>query len=121
MLLLLVFVARMVTASSTLPPPPLSPPSFGLSWSATVKANMTQVGYDAGLVIVDFQQQCYTNPSRTMKQRTVYGDFYTVLTRCDLQREYTIAPKSRGGGCEERIIGTDTDARVCEGVGGGLG
>ena len=101
------FIPGDTSSSASLP---ASPPSFGSSWSATVSANVTQVGYDAGLVIVNFKQQCDVDPAQ-MKQQTVYGDFYTVLTRCDLQREYTIAPASRGGGCEERVIGTDTDGR----------
>ena len=49
--------------------------------------------------------------------RTVYGDFYTVLTRCDLGTEFTIAPASRGGACTSRKIGIDVDARICEACG----
>ena len=45
--------------------------------------------------------------------RTTFGDFYTVLTRCDLGMEYTIAPPSRGAGCTSRNIGRDTDERIC--------
>ena len=45
--------------------------------------------------------------------RTTFGDFYTVLTRCDLGVEYTIAPPSRGAGCTSRSIGRDTDERIC--------
>merc|ERR1719204_163751 len=51
------------------------------------------------------------------KMRTVYGDFYTVLTRCDLGTEFTIAPTSRGGGCSSRKIGEDVDKRICEACG----
>ena len=62
------------------------PPSFGPSWAATVSANMTQVGYDAGLVIVQFSQHCGGDPF-AQKQKTVYGDFYTVRRRKKKQEE----------------------------------
>jgi len=93
-----------------------SPPQWGDTWYATVSANLTQVGYDAGLVIVNFTAECKEDPS-TQKMRTVYGDFYTVLTRCDLGTEFTIAPASRGGACTSRKIGSDVDARICEACG----
>jgi NAD(P)H dehydrogenase (quinone) len=93
-----------------------SPPSWGENWTASVSANLTQVGYDAGLVIVNFTGQCGREPSR-QKMKTVYGDFYTVLTRCDLGREFTISPQSRGGECTSRLIGRDIDSRICSACG----
>ncbi|KAH8056340.1 hypothetical protein JL722_7646 [Aureococcus anophagefferens] len=59
-----------------------APPSFGDAWAGAVSANMTSAGYDAGLVIVNFTSAC-GDPAQ-QKMKTVYGDFYTVLTRCDL-------------------------------------
>ena len=102
----------------TAPPPPApaartSPPRWGSLWSAQISANLTQVGYDAGLVMVNFSTACGAEP-RKQQMRTVYGDFYTVLTRCDLGYEFTIAPASRGSGCSARLIGKDVDKRVCE-------
>ena len=41
---------RQEAASGTQPPPPRDPPSFGPQWHGAVSANLTQVGYDAGLV-----------------------------------------------------------------------
>ena len=49
--------------------------------------------------------------------KTVYGDYYTVLTRCDLGKEYTIAPASRGGACVVKTIGKDVDERICSACG----
>jgi len=91
------------------------PPSWGQTWKATVSANVTQVGYDAGLVIVTFTGDC-SIPS-TQKMLTVYGDFDTVLTRCDLGYEFIIDPPSRGGKCHPRVIGKDVDRRICEACG----
>ena len=76
---------------------------------------MTSAGYDAGLVIVNFTSAC-GDPAQ-QKMKTVYGDFYTVLTRCDLGLEFTIAPASRGGDCAARTIGVDVDARICSACG----
>jgi len=93
-----------------------APPGWGETWKAVVSANLTQVGYDAGLVLVNFTAQCGSDPS-VQKMKTVYGDFYTVLTRCDLGKEFTIAPASRGSGCTSREIGVDSPARICEACG----
>jgi len=89
-----------------------TPPSWGETWTASVSANMTQVGYDAGLVIVKFTGQC--KDPKQQRMRTVYGDFDTVLTRCDLGREFIIDPPSRGGGCTVRVIGKGANPRICE-------
>jgi len=62
------------------------PPAWGETWKATVSANLTQVGFDAGMVIVNFTSSC-SDPLQ-QKMKTIYGDFYTVLTRCDLGMEY---------------------------------
>ena len=94
---------------------PFAPPGFGDAWRASVSANMTSAGYDAGLVIVNFTSAC-VDPS-DQRMLTVYGDFYTVLTRCDLGLEFTIAPASRGGACAARKIGEDVDARICSACG----
>ena len=40
--------------------------------------------------------------------RTVYPDKYTVLSRCDLGRNYIIDPSSRGGGCVVWPLKSDT-------------
>lgn len=88
------------------------PPPFGGLWTAKISANLTQPGYDAGLVIVNFTTNCSRDPS-TQQMKTVYGDFYTVLTRCDLGWEFTIAPASRNGTCLARKIGVDVDKRIC--------
>jgi len=92
------------------------PPSFGAQWTGRVSANLTQVGYDAGLVIVNFSSSCDTYP-HSQRSKTVYGDFYTVLLRCDLGLEFTVAPASRGGACSTRIIGVDTNVRICAACG----
>jgi len=92
-----------------------NPMSWGKTWKATVSANVTQVGYDAGLVIVTFTGDCPA-PS-TQRMLTVYGDFDTVLTRCDIGYEFVIDPASRGGGCHTRIIGTDVSSRICQACG----
>jgi len=102
---------------ATFPPAPPrpsipDPPVWGESWTALVEANMTQVGYDAGLVMVNFTGHC-SDPSK-QSMRTVYGDFDTVLTRCDLGLEFVINPPSRGGACTTRVIGKDADPRICE-------
>ena len=89
------------------------PPRWGDLWEAKISANLTQVGYDAGLVIVNFSTACGDEPAK-QKMKTVYGDFYTVLTRCDLGYEFTIAPASRGGACTHRRIGLDVDGRICQ-------
>eukprot|EP01052_Picozoa_sp_SAG31_P011149 SAG31_NODE_626_length_13460_cov_14.387517_4_plen_320_part_00 len=73
---------------------------------------MTQIGFDMGMVLVNFTGQC--NTPRTQKAQTVYGDFYTLLLLCDQGVEYEIAPASRGGGCKKRVVGADLDPRVCE-------
>jgi len=91
------------------------PPAWGENFTARISANFTQVGYDAGLVIVNFTTHC-TTPSK-QKMRTVYGDFDTVLTRCDLGREFIINPPSRGATCMPRVIGRDVDKRICEACG----
>jgi len=107
--------ANMLKASKPTPSPAPSisdPASWGQTWKATVSTNVTSVGYDAGLVIVEFTGDCLT-PS-TQRMLTVYGDFDTVLTRCDMGYEFIIDPPSRGGGCHPRVIGTDVDARICE-------
>jgi NAD(P)H dehydrogenase (quinone) len=108
-------LAKVLSANKPTPSPVPSigvPPSWGQTWRATVSANVTQVGYDAGLVIVNFTGDCST-PS-TQKMLTVYGDFDTVLTRCDLGYEFIIDPPSRGGKCHPRVIGKDVDRRICE-------
>ena len=87
-------------------------PLFGTEWSGTVASNMTQIGFDMGMVLVNFTGQCAT-PS-TQRARTVYGDFYTLLLLCDQGIEYEIAPPSRGGGCKKRVVGKDLDPRVCQ-------
>lgn len=92
-----------------------APPGFGDEWTAAVSANMTSVGYDAGLVIVNFTSSC-RDPGQ-QKMKTVYGDSYTVLTRCDMGREFTIAPASRGSECHARVIGVDVAARICDACG----
>lgn len=112
-------VAAALKAST--PPTPnttntTGPPGWGDTWKAQVSANLTQVGYDAGLVIVNFTAQCQSDPSQ-QKMRTVYGDFYTVLTLCNLKKEFTIAPASRGGGCTSRTIGIDVSDRICKACG----
>ena len=89
-----------------------APDPFGDTWSASIATNMTQVGYDAGLVLVNFSGFCGADPTK-QQMRTTFGDFYTVLTRCDLGVEYTIAPPSRNSSCLARKIGRDTDPRVC--------
>ena len=113
-------VMRSAQPSASSPPPPPEkrhgPPGWGARWSAKISANLTQVGYDAGLVIVNFSTSCCDAPSK-QRSRTVYGDFYTVLTRCDLGKEFTVAPASRGGGCTSRQVGRDVDKRVCEACG----
>jgi len=98
-------------------PQPVSdgPAPWGENFTAQIAANFTQVGYDAGIVIVNFTSHCST-PS-TQKMRTVYGDFDTVITRCDLGREFIINPPSRGGKCMPRVIGRDVDKRICEACG----
>ena len=121
--------AAMKRGRATQPPPPpppprtpsapvarVGPPGWGERWSAQISANLTQVGYDAGLVIVNFTTACGADPGG-QKSRTVYGDAYTVLTRCDLGHEFIVAPASRGSGCTVRTIGVDADARVCEACG----
>lgn len=93
-------------------PRDLGPP-FGEEWTGTVASNMTQIGFDMGLVIVNFTGRCAS--PQTQNSKTVYGDFYTLLLLCDQGVEYEIAPASRGGGCVKRVIGTsDLDPRVCE-------
>ena len=93
-------------------PMDLGPP-YGEAWTATVASNMTQIGFDMGLVIVNFTGRCPTPALQNAK--TVYGDHYTLLLLCDQGIEYEIAPASRGGGCVKRVIGTaDLDPRVCE-------
>jgi hypothetical protein len=93
-------------------PMDLGPP-FGEEWTGTVASNMTQIGFDMGLVLVNFTGRC-PSPA-TQNARTVYGDKYTLLLLCDQGIEYEIAPASRGGGCVKRVIGTaDLDPRVCE-------
>eukprot|EP00466_Bigelowiella_natans_P009725 jgi/Bigna1/137783/aug1.41_g12491 len=89
-----------------------TPPTWGSTWAGMISANLTQLGYDAGLVIVNFTSICNDNP-KTQKMRTVYGDKYTVLTRCDLGLEFLIAPASRGGECSVRRIGIEVDERIC--------
>jgi hypothetical protein len=110
-------VAAILKATSLTPSPTPSPliqepPSWGRKWKAIVTANLTQVGYDAGLVIVNFTGYC-EDPA-TQKMVTIYGDFDTVLTRCDMGYEFIINPPSRGGGCIARVIGRDANARICE-------
>jgi len=110
--------AKMLKANIPTPSPAPNvdgPPSWGTTWHAMVSANVTQVGYDAGMVIVNFTADCPT-PS-TQRMLTVYGDFDTVLTRCDMGYEFIIDPPSRGGGCRARIIGTNVDRRICEACG----
>eukprot|EP00912_Choanoflagellata_sp_UC4_P000871 UC4_evm1s539 len=98
-------------------PPPLAyPPDFGVEWMAQISTNMTQVGYDAGLVLTNFTGSCNGDPSK-QKMKTVFGDFYTVLTRCDLGVEFTIAPPSRGSTCLSRKIGRDVNSRICDACG----
>jgi len=114
-------LARVAAALKSLSPPPApppvpnvtNPPAFGKQWAATISANMTMVGYDAGLVIVNFTGECDGDPAQ-QKMNTVYGDFYTVLTRCDIGLEFTIAPPSRGGACSTRHIGRDSPERLCQ-------
>ena len=98
------------------PPESSGPPPFGSQWRASVSANVTQPGYDAGLVIVNFTQRCGANP-KAQQMKTIYGDFYTVLTRCDLGYEFTIQPASRGSGCTARKIGVDVAERICSACG----
>jgi len=108
-------LAKILSAGKPTPSPVPSigaPPSWGQTWKATVSANVTQVGYDAGVVIVSFTGDCST--ASAQKMLTVYGDFDTVLTRCDLGYEFIIDPPSRGGKCHPRIIGKDVDRRICE-------
>jgi hypothetical protein len=66
---------------SPAPPAPegSGPPGFGKLWKAKVSANLTQPGYDAGLVIVNFTTLCGDNPHVQM-MRTVYGR-QTLLVR----------------------------------------
>lgn len=108
----LALILKQSAPSPTPTPVTDAPPAWGENWTALVSANLTQVGYDAGLVIVNFTGSC-SKPAQ-QKMITVYGDFDTVLTRCDLGREFIIDPPSRGGGCKSRIIGKDVDARICE-------
>ena len=35
-------------------------PVFGRSWSASVASNMTQIGFDMGMVLVNFSGTCDT-------------------------------------------------------------
>jgi NAD(P)H dehydrogenase (quinone) len=106
-------VAKVALAPTPAPAPHQNgPPPFGENWSAFVIANMTQVGYDAGVVGVNFTSSCGSDPSQ-QKAKTVYGDFDTVLTRCDLGKEFVIEPPARGGPCAVRTIGVDTDVRIC--------
>merc|ERR1711907_692016 len=109
-------VSGMLQGGASKPSSGCSPPPWGESWTAQIAANMTQVGFDAGLVIVTFQAHCPDDPS-FQKMHTIYGDYYTVLTRCDLGAEFLIAPESRGGGCTRREIGVDVDARICTACG----
>jgi multimeric flavodoxin WrbA len=106
--------AALKTHSAPKPAPGIGePPAWGENWTATVYANMTQVGYDAGLVIVNFSGYCPADPFH-QKMKTVYGDFDTVLTRCDLGREFIIDPPSRGGKCRSREIGSSANPRICQ-------
>jgi hypothetical protein len=108
-------LATMLKSSTPTPPPGSKisdPPSWGQTWRGTVFANTTQVGYDAGLVIVNFTGDCPT--PATQRMLTIYGDFDTVLTRCDMGYEFIIDPPSRGGRCHPRVIGQDVDRRICQ-------
>lgn len=113
----LIFLQSLCTSARTIPPATQTltiqdPPAWGENWTALVEANLTQVGYDAGLVIVNFTGHC-PDPTK-QRMRTVYGDFDTVLTRCDLGFEFVIDPPNRGGACTTRVIGRDVDSRICE-------
>ena len=46
---------------------------FGRSWSASVASNMTQIGFDMGMVLVNFSGTC--DKPATQQAQTVYGDF----------------------------------------------
>jgi len=70
------------------------------------------VGYDAGLVIVNFTGHC-DDPAK-QKMVAIYADFHSVLTRCDMGYEFILDPPSRGGACHTRVIGRDVDNRICE-------
>ena len=48
-------------------------PVFGRSWSASVASNMTQIGFDMGMVLVNFSGTC--DKPATQQAQTVYGDF----------------------------------------------
>lgn len=93
-----------------------NPPTWGERWTASIAANLSQVGYDAGLVIVNFSAICGSDPHK-QQMLTVYGDFDTVLTRCDMGYEFIIDPPSRGGNCRSRIIGQSANPRICEACG----
>ena len=64
-------------------PTPAPPPAYGEKWSATLATNMTQVGYDAGLVLVNFSGHCGNDPTRythtrcstSSKQQHLAGSF----------------------------------------------
>lgn len=87
---------KQCTPSPT-PTPAVS--TFPAAWKATTHSNLTQPGFFAGEVIVDFAVDCTAGPSK-QKMYTQYPDHYTVITRCDLGWQYIIAPASRGLSCE---------------------
>jgi hypothetical protein len=73
-------------------------PTFPLAWKANTNGNLTQPGFYAGDVEVNFAVDCTEGPAK-QKMITVYPDKYTVITRCDKGYQYIIQPASRGLSC----------------------
>lgn len=73
-------------------------PTFPLAWKATTHGNLTQPGFFAGDVLLNFAVDCTEGPAK-QKTFTSYPDGYTVITRCDKGYQYIIQPASRGVTC----------------------
>jgi len=73
-------------------------PTFPLAWKAVTHGNLTQPGFFAGDVLLQFAVDCTEGPAK-QKMFTAYPDGYTVITRCDKGYQYIIQPASRGVTC----------------------
>ena len=87
------------------------PPNFPIAWSAAPQTNMSNVGFDAGTVGINWFGSC-SDPA-TQRMKTVYPDNYTVLTLCAERLQYVVSPNSRGGTCAAWPISNEQAADLC--------
>jgi len=91
--------------------PATVPPTFGDAFTSFLIVNISQPGYDGGNVFLNFTADC-SGGAFAQKSKVTFGNFHTVLLRCDRQTIYRY--DLAGIDCSTSAIPSDISSRVCQ-------